>query len=226
MNLLLSEIKKFSKQNWWVYMLFIIALWLVAYTGRWNLIEIVILFLLNFLWNIFIMAMQSSFTNKDPKTWTLFQVIWTITFIILWIYWLYYLWQSQYIIWQIAYTLSAIKTFLHFNYNKNINFINWYLLVFLNIIFSIIFYKYFASWNVFLLIQAIWFWFSSTWFVVLKDRPRYFTILIWTWLIILWSVMLTYNSFLNWNLDWIALWYFILTWTVWIYYLKLLKKYL
>jgi hypothetical protein len=34
MNLLLKELKKFSKENWWVYVLFFAALFLVAYTGR------------------------------------------------------------------------------------------------------------------------------------------------------------------------------------------------
>jgi hypothetical protein len=226
MNLLLKEFKKFSRENWWVYLLFIWALIVVAYTWNWNLVEIILLFIANFFANICVMAMQDSFSEKNPKLWTLYQVLGTIIFLILGVYWLFYLWQSQYILWQIAYILSAVKTYFYFNKNTDLKLINAKLLSFLNIIFFVIFYIYFANNNIALLIQAIWFWFSSTWFVVLDDKKRYFTILIWTWLIIIGSLLITYNSFIAWNLDWIALGYFILSWTVGIYFIKLLKKYL
>jgi hypothetical protein len=226
MNLLLKEFKKFSRENWWVYLLFIWALIVVAYTWNWNLVEIILLFIANFFANICVMVMQDSFSEKNPKLWTLYQVLGTIIFLILGVYWLFYLWQSQYILWQIAYILSAVKTYFYFNKNNDLKLINAKLLSFLNIIFFVIFYIYFANNNIALLIQAIWFWFSSTWFVVLDDKKRYFTILIWTWLIIIGSLLITYNSFIAWNLDWIALGYFILSWTVGIYFIKLLKKYL
>jgi hypothetical protein len=185
-----------------------------------------ILFIANFFANICVMAMQDSFSEKNPKLWTLYQVLGTAIFLILGIYWLFYLWQSQYILWQIAYILSAVKTYFYFNKKTDLKIINTKLLIFLNIIFLIIFYKFFAWNNIILLIQALWFAFSSTGFIILEDKKRYFTILIWTWLIIIGSLWIVYNSFVNWSLDWIALWYFILTWTVWIYFIKLLKKYL
>jgi len=225
MNLLLKEFKKFSRENWWVYLLFFWALWVVAYTWNWNLIEIILLFIANFFANICVMAMQDSFSEKNPKIGTLYQVLGTWIFLILGIYGLIYLGQSQYILWQIAYILSAVKTYFYFNKNVDLKLINAKLLSLLNIIFFVIFYIYFANWNIAYLIQAIWFWFSSTWFVVLDDKKRYFTILIWTWLIIIGSLFITYNSFKVWNLDWIALGYFILSGTVGIYFLKLLKKY-
>ncbi len=226
MNILLKELKKFSKENWWIYFLFFGALWVVAYTWNWNLVEITLLFIANFFANICVMAMQDSFSDKNPKLWTLYQILWTWIFLILGIYGLLYLWQSQYILWQIAYILSALKTFFYFNKKIDLKIINAKLLILLNIIFLIIFYIYFANNDIALLIQAIWFWFSSTWFVILDDKKRYFTILIGTWLIIIGSLLLTYNSFEAWSLDWIALWYFILSWTVWIYFIKLFKKYL
>ena len=86
MNLLLKEIKKFSKQNWWIYILFFLALVVVIYTWKWNIIEIILLFIANFFANICIMAMQNSFSNKNPKIGTLYQVLWTFIFLILWIY--------------------------------------------------------------------------------------------------------------------------------------------
>ena len=226
MNILLKEFKKFSRENWWVYILFFWAMWIVWYTWNWNLTEIILLFIANFFANICIMAMQDSFSEKKPKIWTSYQVLWTAIFLVLGVYWLIYLKQSQYILWQVAYILSAIKTYFYFNKNIDLKIINAKLLILINIIFLILFYIYFANNSISLLIQAIWFWFSSTWFVILDDKKRYFTILIWTWLIIIGSLFITYNSFNAGNLDWIALWYFILSGTVWIYFLKLLKKYI
>ncbi len=242
MNTFLQELKKFSKENWWIYLLFIFALIFVIYSWSWNIIEIIILFLANFFANIFIMAMQANYTAKKNKLWAIFQVLATLIFIVLWIYWMIYLDRYQYIIWQIAYTISAIKAFFYYNYWKNLKFLNSYFLIILNIFFLIIFYKYFFSWNLLWffwteltaknfsslsdLLLWIWFSFSSTWFVMIDDKKRYFTILIWTWLIVIWALIWVVSSYFLWNIDWIALGYFILTLTVWIFYLKLLKKYL
>ena len=224
--MLLKELKKFSKENWWVYILFFITLWIVAYTWNWNIIEIFLLFLANFLGNLCIMSMQSNYTEKNNRLWAIFQVAGTVVFLSLWVYWLIFLDQKQYILWQIAYTLSAIKAFSYYNLKKDLRFINWLILSIANILFIYIYYSFFYNWDFSFLIQAVWFSFSSTWFVLLNDKKRYYTILIWTWLLTIWSLMITYNSYILWATDGIALWYFLLTWTVWVYYIKLLKKYL
>jgi len=242
MNTFIEELKKFSKENWWIYLLFIFALVFVVYSWKWNILEIILLFLANFFANISIMAMQSNYTEKNNKIGAIFQVVATFIFIFLWVYGMIYLDRFQYIIWQIAYTISAIKAFSYYNFEKDLKFFNSYFLIILNSFFLIIFYKYFFSWDLLWffwtnlsaknfsslsdLILWIWFSFSSTWFVILNDRKRYFTILSWTWLIVIWALIWVVSSYLLWAIDWIALWYFILTLTVWIFYLKLLKKYL
>ncbi len=242
MNTFIEELKKFSKENWWIYLLFIFALVFVIYSWKWNILEIILLFFANFVANIAIMAMQSNYTEKKNKIWAIFQVSATLIFIVLWVYWMIYLDRFQYIIWQVAYTISAIKAFSYYNFWKDLKFFNSYFLIFINIVFLIIFYKYFFSWNLVWIISWtdltaknfsslsdlllwIWFSFSSTWFVMLNDRKRYFTILSWTWLIVIWALVWVVSSYFLWAIDGIALWYFILTSTVWIFYLKLLKKY-
>ena len=225
MNTILKELKKFSKENWWVFLLLTIALITVYITWNWNLVEIFLLFLVNFIWNLFIMVMQSNYTAKNNKVWWIYQLSSTLVFLTMWIYWLIYLWQSQYIIWQIAYWLAAIKAFTFYNYEKDLKFLSEKTFIALNIILFTIFIKYF-DFQSFSILQVIWFSLITTWLVSIKDNIRYWLNVVWIFALTsgsLWWVILSFNA---WALDWIALWFFALTLTVFIYYLKLIKKYI
>lgn len=235
----LNELKNFSRSNWWVYALLSIALIIVYITWKWNMLEIIILFLANFLWNLFIMVMQANYTSKNNKIWAIYHVSATITFTFISIYGLIKLNQSQYIIWQISYALAALKAFTYYNFEKDIKFINAATIWWLNIILFIFFISF--AWKninvlslfnininaeLFSIIMAIWFSFVTTGLVSINDKLRYWFSLIWVTGIITWSTIWVFLSYLNSNIDWVALWYMILTLTVLIYYIKLLPKYL
>ena len=225
MNLILNELKIFSKENWWIFVLLIIAMIVVYITWNWNIIEILLLFIANFAWNLFIMIMQKNYTIWNNKAWSLyytfsFAIFWTV-----WLYWLLYLWQTQYIIWQIAYFLAWLKPFIYYNFNKDIKFLNEKSFIILNLLLFSIFIYYF-DYKTYSVIQAIWFCLITTWLVSIIDTNRYWLNVVWIWLLTLWSLLWVIVSFNLWSMDWIALWYFTLTWTVFIYYLKLIKKYI
>lgn len=236
--MLINELKNFSKWNWWVYALLIIALIIVYITGKWNLIEIIILFLANFLWNLFIMVMQANYTAKNNKIWAIYHVSSVTVFTFLSLYSAIKLWQSQYIIWQFSYILAALKAFSFYNFWKDIKFLNAWSVWVLNVILISIFI-YFAwrqinlwlfnlNFNVELwtILMALWFSFVTSWLVSINDKLRYWLNIIWVLGIVAWSWVLLILSYINWNIDWISLWYFILTSTVLVYYTKLLPKYL
>jgi len=225
MKYFLNELKKFSKENWWVFVILSIALIIVYITWNWNLIEIMLLFFANFIWNMFIMMMQNSYTNNKNKIWSSYYVIAMCIFLCIWIYWFIYLWQSQYIIWQIAYTLAWIKAFTYYNFHKDLKFLSEKTFLPFNIILFIIFIKYF-QYESYSILQAIWFSLITTWLVSVIDKIRYWLNLVWIWALTFWSLWAVIITFNLWNLDWVALWFFCLTWTVFIYYLKLLKKYI
>ena len=111
----LKELEKFSRSNWWVYALLAISLVIVYITWKWNMLEIIILFLANFLWNLFIMAMQANYTSNNNKIWAIYHVSATSIFTVISIYWLIIFNQSQYIIWQLSYILAALKAFTFYN---------------------------------------------------------------------------------------------------------------
>lgn len=230
----LQELKKFSKQNWWVYLLLIIASSIVYKTWKWDLVEILILFFANFLWNLFIMVMQSNYTAKKNKFWAIYQFSSTIIFTIIAIYSLFKFHQYQYIIWQLCYFIAAIKAFTFYNFWKNIKFFNAINLFILNIIlFSAFIYVWltnFASLNINIGISSIlmWIWFSlvTTWLVSTNDKFRYWLNLFWIIWIISGSFIWVINSYFAWEINWVDLWYFILTSTVFVFYAKLLPNYI
>ena len=225
MNILITELKKFSIENWWIYLLLTIALIIVYITGKWNLVEILLLFMANFLWNLAIMVMQANYSNKNNKVWSIYHVLSSVIFILISLYGLLKLWQSQYIIWQIAFTLAAIKAFVFYNYKKDLNILNEYSFIALNLILFISF-VIFTDFEYFQISQAIWFSLITTGLVSIIDKTRYWLNLVWVFLLSFGSGWWVYNSFFIWNIDWIALGFFILTLTVFIYYSKLLPKYL
>lgn len=225
MNILLNELKNFSKENWWIFILLTISLIIVYITWNWNIIEIFLLFFANFIWNLFIMVMQKNYTENNNKTWSRYQLTSLIIFWSISIYWFIYLSQSQYLVWQIAYILAWIKPFINFNFNKDIKFLSEKTFIPLNIILFIIFVSFF-KYQAYSLLQGIWFCLITTWLVSIIDKNRYWLNVVWIWLLTMWSLLWVITSFNAWNLDWIALWYFMLTWTVFIYYIKLIKKYI
>lgn len=221
----LKELKKFSYENWWVFILLFSALLIVWITNNWNLIEILFLFLANLIANLFIMVMQNNYSNKKNKIWSTYHILATSIFALISIYWLIYLDQYQYIIWQITYWLAAIKAFTFYNYSKDLKFLSEKTFILINLLLFIIFIKYIDYKN-FQILQAIWFSLITTWLVSINDNLRYWLNIIWIFSLILWSLWWVIYSFNYWNLDWIALWFFILTLTVFIYYIKLIKKYI
>ena len=234
----LNELKNFSRSNWWVYALLAISLVIVYVTWKWNMLEIIILFLANFLWNLFIMAMQANYTSNNNKIWAIYHVASVIVFTILSLYSAIKLWQSQYIIWQICYILAALKAFSFYNFWKNIKFLNawsvWVLNILLVGIFIYFAWKQIDLWlfnlnfnvELWTILMALWFSFVTSWLVSINDTRRYCLNIIRVLGIVAWSWILLVLSYMNWNIDWISLGYFILTSTVLVYYIKLLPKYL
>jgi hypothetical protein len=225
MNSFLLELKNFSKQNWWIFILFIVALIIILVTRRWNIAEIVLLFLANFIWNLFIMIMQENYTNKNNKIGAYYHVWANITFTAIAIYGFVLLHQWQYIIWQIAYICWAIKAFSHYNFWKEIKILNETTLILLNVALIIIF-LYIFPFQYFSFFQAIGFSLITIGLVSIKDTIRYWLSIIGIFLLVWGSLWGVIWSFLQWTTDGIALGYFLLTGSVLIYYLKLLKKYI
>lgn len=225
MNTFLNELKGFSKENWWIYPIVIIILIIVVYTGKWNPVSVWTLFIINFIANLFIMAAMNSYSEKKNIAGANYHVLATITFAWLWIYGIIYLWHYQYIIWQIAYSLAAIKAFSFYTYNKNIKIFNEKTFIVLNLIFLSAFLYYF-DFHIASLLQALGFSFVTTWLVSISDKIRFWMSYLWMFGIVWGSAIFSYYSFIDNSLDWVALGYLLLGLTVFVYFSRLLKKYI
>ncbi|RKW23306.1 hypothetical protein D8B46_03590 [Candidatus Gracilibacteria bacterium] len=234
----LGELKNFSKQNWWIYLLLMISIVIVYVTGKGNIAEILILFIANFLGNLFIMVMQSNYTSGDSKIGAIYHLSSTLIFTLISIYGLIYLGKYQYIIWQICYLIASIKAFTFYNFGKDIKIFNEYFLGALNV-FLIFLYIYFGTNGLNIggneiifsvgfegIIMALGFSFVTTGLVSTKDKFRYWTNLVGIIFIIIGSLYGVVMGYFGGKIDGVSLGYFILTMTTFVFYLKLLKNYL
>lgn len=225
LKLFFWKVIDFSRQNWWIYLILAFCLLLVYLTWNWSLVEIVILFLVIFLWNLFIMIMQDYYTSWNNKLWALNQIISVLIFTLTSLYSYFYKWQYQYLIWQDMYILAAVNTLAFFVFKKDLKRIfNEYSFLVVNAILLFLFIKFVPHENS-SIVQAIWFSLITSWLVSYKDKIRYWLNVLGIALLTFWSLLWSVSSYLTWSLNWVDLWYFLLTWTVFIFYIKLLPNY-
>jgi hypothetical protein len=109
MEILLKEIKKFSKQNWWIYVIFLICLFLIYITNSWNLIEVSLVFMFHFLWDLCIMMMWNYYIQNEEQK-ALKAQIWSfLIFSIIWIYTWLTAWKWSYLIPQLLFCWPIVK---------------------------------------------------------------------------------------------------------------------
>lgn len=203
----------------------VIILGIVWYTWRWSLLEITLLFLANFIANLFVMIAISNYSRQMNKLWSIYHFCSSSTFTLLWAYWAIFNDQYQYLIFQISFMLAATKAITFYRFQKDLKIVNEKLMVALNIVILIVFIYVFKP-ETYSIIQWIWFGFVTTGLVSTKDAFRYFMNLIWSLFIIVGSAIVVVWSFTAGNLDWIALGFLLLTLTAVIYFLQLLPWYL
>lgn len=224
-DIFIKELKNFSKDNWWVYIILIICLWIVYKTGKWDITEIIILFIANFLWNLFIMIMQDFYTAEKNKKGAINQLVSVSIFTTLAIYGLFSKGQFQYIIWQFMYILAAAKVFSFYIFEKDLRILNENTFLVINFLLFLVFVNFIPHDN-FHILQALWFSLITSWLVSIKDKVRYWLNLFGIFALTagsLWGVIISYLTL---ELDWIALWFFLLTGTVFVFYIKILPNYL
>lgn len=221
MNILILEIKKFSKENWWIYIMFFICLFLIYKTDSWSLLEVSIIFAFHFLWDVFVMMMWDYYTKNENKK-ALKSQIWSfIIFGLIWIYAWITANKWSYLIPQLLFFWPIIKWF-----NPKFKWLDY---KFLSLIWIIVFIFYYSIWlisNIWVFIQILWFILFPIALIIEKERIRYFLSLIWISFIFIWSAFFLYNWFMEKNIIWTDLSYTLLPLTVVIFYLKNLKKYL
>ena len=221
MNLLLKEFKKFSKENWWVYLMFLVCLYIIYVTNSGNLLEVSLVFAFHFLWDLFVMMMWDFYAKNENKKALYAQLGSFSIFSIIWIYAWITAWKWSYLLPQLLFIWPIIKWFFN-----DLKFLNYKFLI---IVWILVFSVYYYLW----LITSVWVFIQMLWFVIFpialileQQKMKYFLSLIWIFLIFLGSLSFLYDWFINKNIIWTDLSYTLLPLTVVVFYLKNLKKYL
>ncbi len=224
-NLLLQEIKVFSRENWWIYIIFFICISIIYYTNTGNIFEITIVFFLHFLWDIFMMMMWDYYTKNEKKKGWMYQIFSMIVFSIISIYALIFNEKLNYIISQILFWMSSLKAFFDIKNIKQkiINYKTIFFVWFI-ILWVYFYFDFINSFGQFL--QLIWFTIFASFLSINDEKIKYFWSLVGIFLIFLSSGLETYSSFLISNIKWIDISYTLLPLTVFVFYFKNIKKYL
>lgn len=225
-KLFFEEIKVFSKGNWWIYIIFTFCLVIIYKTNTWNIFEISLVFIFHFLGDLFVMMMAYYFSIKDNKNWSIFQILNFIIFFSIAIYASITSWKFHYLLYQPSFVLPTIKWYFHIVKNKNLKYLNWQFSLFINIIIVYMSYTLWLLKSYPIIIQMIWFsWFSIA-LILDNEKYKYFLSLFWIFAMVIWSWYLVYSSFLISDIKWIDVSYTLLPFTVFVFYLKNIGKYL
>jgi hypothetical protein len=221
MNIILKEIRLFSKQNWWIYILFIFSLFIIYKTNSWNLFEVALVFIFHFFWDICVMMMWDFYSKKQEKK-ALYAQIWS--FIIFWLIWIYAWissWKWSYLVPQILFFWPIIKWF-----KPNFKWLNSFFMLWVWIFVLIMYYYLWLIHSLTVFIQILWFIIFPISLIIKNNKTKYFWSLLWIFLIFLGSSSMLYSWFIEWKVIWTDLSYTLLPFTVFIYYIKLIKKYI
>ena len=233
-NLIIREFKNFLKNNWWIFIVLIVCLFFVWKTNYWNIYEVIILFIIQFTWDLCVMLMWDYYSKinwKDKKQDLKYEKYWlytqTISFIIfgfIWLYAWFHNWIWSYLLPQLLFIRPLIQWYLEL---FNINFkINWKFTLFVWILLFCLYYYFWLIENIWILIQVLWFILFPIALILNNEKKKYFLSLIWIFFIFLGSFILLIYWILNHNISWVDVSYTLLPFTVFVFYLKNLKKYI
>ena len=221
MKLLLKEIKIFSKQNWWIYIIFIICLFIIYKTDSWNLLEVSLVFLFHFIWDICVMMMWD-YNSKWKEKQALYAQIWS--FIIFWLIWIYAwisAWKWSYLVPQLVFIWPIIKWF-----NINLKWLNYKFMIWVWALVLILYCYLWLISDIATLIQILWFIIFPIALILTNSKYKYFWSIFWIFLMFIGSWIMLYTGFIERNVIWTDLSYTLLPFTVFVYYLKLIKNYI
>ena len=222
---LFLQLKQFSRENWWIYLLLALALFVVSYTWKWNIYEVFFVFLFNLLGALCNMLMMSSYKDKKFIEGSIFIVTANTLYTFLSLYAWIYSGELQYIFWQASFLLTWIKAFMYYSYGKNIKLINFYSILILNIfvLWALIFYVKISGEAI---IQSLWIAGITLGLALTNDIKRYFYILAWNTLVVLWTFLILVQDYLGWEILGITVAYALLWLSICSYNYRILPEYI
>jgi len=125
LQMFIQEVKKFSKTNWWVFIIYFILLIITYFVREEDLPQVILITSLHFVADIFMMMMFYSYSYADYRKGTYFQIVSFLIFLSIKIYTGYVSGHWVYIIADPIYLLAAVKNYQIDVRKKDIKLINF-----------------------------------------------------------------------------------------------------
>ena len=222
---LLQQFKIFTRENWWIYILLLISVGVVLYTGKGNIYEIIAIFFLNLTGAMCNMLMMSSYKDKKFIEGSIFIVSANVIYTFLSLYAWLHDGDLQYIFWQASFLLTGFKALFFYTYKIDLKYINFYTILLLNtaVMWALVFYVWLWSYAI---IQSLWIALITLWLASLNDIQRYSFILLWNTLVVLGSFSILVTDYLQGSILWVTVAYSLLGLSICTYNYRILPEYL
>jgi len=222
---LFQQFQVFSRENWWIYLFLVIALGVVIYTGRWNVYEVILVFLVNLSWAMCNMLMMSSYKDKKFIEGSVFIMTANILYTSISLYAWLHDWDLQYIFWQASFLLTGFKALMLYNYKKELQYINFWTIFLLNT--AVMYILVWHIWiSLFATIQSLGIASITLGLALKHDIYMYFCILAGNTFVVLGTFCILISDFSAGSILWVTVAYALLWLSICTYNYRILPEYI
>ena len=222
---LLLQFKTFTRENWWIYLLLCFALWIVMYTWKGNVYEVIVIFLFNLSGAMCNMLMMSSYKDKKFIEGSIFIVSANTIYTFLSLYAWLINGDMQYIFWQTSFLLTGFKALFLYAFKVDIKYINFWSILTLNTCVMTLLISY-VRLDIYAIIQSFWIAGITLGLAITHDIYRYFWILFGNTLVVIGSFAILVADFTGWSILGITVAYALLGLSICSYNYKILPEYI
>jgi hypothetical protein len=223
-----GEVKKFSRDNWWVFIIYAVLMMLIVFLEEERSLGVFVITSIHFIADIFIMMMISAYSEKRFREGTYFQIISLVLFMSLKIYTGLNSGGWHYLAADPIYILAAIKNYSKDVYGYNIRAINYKSMTVLSLLtigFVFFFVRYGLNIQIWSSVaQAIQtagiFLFAIALSITGQERLRYKVSVVALFAMVVGSAWETYNTMMQHAVVGLALSYTLLPLTVFAFYIR------
>lgn len=215
MNLILKELKNFSKNNYYIYILFLACLALNLHFSSWSSLEMTAIFILELVWNLFLTIFIYLLHEKRFKEAYINYFISSVTFTTVGLYTFFVNDVPHVLFINTLFIIAWLRHLFIEMKGKDYAFINPASISVLAIFFSLFFYSNIEG---IYLIQYFIVWLMLCPYIAAKTfKTRIFAWSIWNIVFISFSIFIAITHFISWELIWydIAAPLLALPWTFW-----------
>lgn len=222
MKLFLQELKNFLIKEYYIFIIWFIALIpIIISNDIKSLVEVLLIFNFHLIADIFMAMMIWLIVSWKLLKWYIYQMYGSIIFLLIGLYSLFIHNDAIYLIPSLIYFPVVLKNIYEIKYNKEIKILNQFSILIYWILLFIFTILYFNIQEIYTIIQFMWVLFFAIVLNLRNKKVLKIGGLITIWLMILgWIIKLYYEITIDWIVNWATFSYTILPFVVFISFYK------